>query len=277
MDMIARLLLLFPIAALFAFASTPPSVNAVLNSASLSPGPLAPGALAVVTGSGLSDESESASDSGLQQLPTKLGGVQVFFYGRALPLLSVSPTQVQFQLPYGIDSVSWGTIYVRTEHADGRMALSNGMSIEIAPAAPGIFALGGTEPRAGLILHAQTNGSVQAGAPVTANNPARPGETLIVWAAGLGDVAAGSADDIARAGVPLNGVDAAVLNTVEATINGRPVPVISAALPQGAVGVYEVRLQLPDDLMSDAKAHLALVQNGGTSNTVVFPLQSSNR
>lgn len=275
--MIARLLLLFPIAAWLAFAGTPPSVNAVLNSASLSPGPLAPGALAIATGRGLSDGSESAADSGLQQLPTKLGGVQVFFYGRALPVLSVSPTQVQFQLPYGIDSVSWGTIYVRTEHADGSITLSNGISVEIAPAAPGIFAQGGAEPRAGLILHAQTAGNVQAGAPVTASNPAHPGETLIVWATGLGDVATGSADEMAKAGVPLNGLDAPVLNSVEATINGRPVPVISAGLPQGAVGVYEVRLQLPDDLMPDAKAHLALIQNGSASNTVVFPLQSSSR
>ena len=273
--MIVRLLLPLLLGVSLAGAETPPS-GAILNAASLLPGALAPGTLAIVTGSDLSDSTEAAADSGEQPLPTKLGGVQVFFYGAALPLLSVSPAQVEFQLPYYAEHLSSGIIYVRTEHAGGRTTVSKGSLIEIEPAAPGLFAFGGPEPRAGLILHSQASTSTEAGAPVTAANPAHTGETLVVWATGLGKVEAGDTTGALKAGVPLAGPDAAVVNFTEAVIDGRSMPVTAAVLPQGAVGVYEVRIQVPDDLPSDPKAQLSIVQNGYASNTVVFPLQNSN-
>lgn len=275
MSMILRLLLPLLLGVSLVAAETPPS-GTILNAASLLPGPLAPGSLAIVTGNDLSDSTESASDNGEQPLPTKLGGVQVFFYGAALPLLSVSPTQVEFQLPYYVEHLSSGIIYVRSDHAGGRTTVSKGNLIEIEPAAPGLFAFGGPEPRAGLILHSQASGSTEAGAPVTVTNPAHTGETLVVWATGLGKVEAGDATGAVKAGVPLAGSDAPVANFTEAVIDGRSVPVIAAVLPQGAVGVYEVRIQVPDDLPSNPKAQLSIVQNGYASNTVVFPLQSSN-
>ncbi len=277
MDMIARLFASLLAITPLAFAAAPFSVDTVVNSASLAPGPLAPGTLAIVTGSGLSDGSETASANGTEPLPTKFGGVQVFFYGVALPLLSVSPSQVQFQLPYRVNNVSTGMIYVRSEHADGHTTVSKGTSVSIEPAAPGIYAFGGTEPRAGLILHAQANGGTPAGAPVTVVNPAHAGETLLVWTTGLGEVEGGDANGEVKAGVPLSVSDASVVSIVDAGVNGRSVPVISAVLPQGAVGVYEVRIQLPDDLLSDPKAQLSLMENGNASNTVLFPLQGSNR
>jgi uncharacterized protein (TIGR03437 family) len=274
--MIVRLLLPLLLGVSLVAAETPPS-GAVLNAASLLPGPLAPGTLAIVTGNDLSDSTESASDNGEQALPTKLGGVQVFFYGAALPLLSVSPTQVEFQLPYYLEHLASGLIYIRSEHASGRTTVSKGNLIEIESTAPGLFAFGGTEPRAGLILHSQASSSTEAGAPVTATNPAHTGETLVVWATGLGKVEAEDTTGGVKAGVPLAGPDAPVANFTEAVIDGRSVPVIAAVLPQGAVGVYEIRIQVPDDLPSNPKAQLSIVQNSKASNTVVFPLQSSNR
>jgi uncharacterized protein (TIGR03437 family) len=255
-----------------AMAETPLSVQAVVNSASMIAGPLAPGTLAAVKGSGFSDDEITASANGTQELPKKLGGAQVFFNGMALPILSVSPTEVQFQLPYHLGGISAGTIYVRSERADGGAELSKGTPIEIQAAAPGIYAFGGEEPRGGLILHSQANGSSPAGAPVTTANPAHAGETLLVWATGLGDVENGAA----KAGLPLNAADAPIANAVEAGVDGRAVAVISSVLPQGAVGVYEVRIQLPDDVSSDPKAQLSLLENGHASNTVLFPLQASS-
>ena len=41
-------------------------------------------------------------------LPTKLAGVQAIFDGAALPLLSVSPTEVRTQLPYGSGGDNFG-------------------------------------------------------------------------------------------------------------------------------------------------------------------------
>ncbi len=276
-DMSARLLLPFLLAASLVVAQTPVSKGIVVNSASLSSGALAPGTLAMITGSHLSERTESASDGRTQELPTKLGGVQVFLYGNPLPLLSVSPTQVQFQVPYNVGAVSSGTIYVLTENDNGRKTVSQENEIKIEPAAPGIFAFGGSEPRAGLILHAQAGGDVQAGSPVTADSPARAGESVIIWTTGLGSLEEGSANVRVKAGTPLAGPDVPVANMVEAFVDGRYVPVTSAVLPQGAIGIYEVRVQLPDDLPSNPKAQLSFMQNGYRSNIVVFPLQSSSR
>ena len=61
--------------------------------------------------------------------------------------------------------------------------------------------------------------------------------------------------------------------TFMAEVNGEPAEVVSAILPQGAVGVYEVRVVLPDGFGSSSSAQLVLVQNGNTSNTVTFPLE----
>lgn len=254
-----------------ATAAAPLSVNAVVNSASMAAGPLAPGTLVTIKGSGFSDDEITASANGMQELPRKLGGAQVFFNGTALPILSVSPTEVQFQLPYHLSGLSAGAIYVRSERADGSAELSKGTPIEIQSAAPGIYAFGGEEPRGGLILHSQASGSSPAGAPVTTANPARAGETLLVWATGLGDVE----NAAAKAGSPLNAADAPVANAIEAGVDGRAVTVISSILPQGAIGVYEVRIQLPDDMSSDPKAQLSLLENGNASNTVIFPLQGA--
>lgn len=270
--MLVRLLIACCLLAPLSFAAEPLSVESVVNSASMMPGALAPGTLAVVRGSGFSEDSITASANGTQQLPVKLGGVQVFLYGMALPILSVSPTEVQFQLPYHLPGILNGTLYVRSERADGAVEISKGTRIDIEAAAPGIYAFGGQEPRAGLILHAQGNGNSPAGAPVTASNPARAGETLLLWATGLGEVENSSV----KAGAPLNSADAVVANSIEAGVDGRSVPVISALLPQGAVGVYEIRIQLPDDVASDPKAQLSLLENGHASNAVLFPLEGSS-
>jgi uncharacterized protein (TIGR03437 family) len=107
---------------------------------------------------------------------------------------------------------------------------------------------------------------------VTTANPAHAGETLLVWATGLGDVE----NRAAKAGFPLNVADTSTADIVDASVDGRSVAVISAVLPQGAVGIYEVRIQLPDDLSSNPKSQLTLLEDGRASNTVLFPLQASS-
>jgi uncharacterized protein (TIGR03437 family) len=138
---------------------------------------------------------------------------------------------------------------------------------------PGLFAFGGTEPRSGLILHASTNPNGQSGAPVTSENPARPGEPLIVWAAGLGAVKDISPATQPEVGVPYGGSNAQVLTPVSALVNGRSAQIISAVLPQGSIGIYEVRVVLPLDLPNDPKSQLLIAQNGYVSNRVTVPVQ----
>ncbi|MGA8028498.1 MAG: hypothetical protein WB992_15245 [Bryobacteraceae bacterium] len=251
------------------------STKAVLNSASLVPGPVAPGTLITISGSGLSDTSESAPDDGVQALPRNLAGVEVVFDGLTLPLLSVSPGEIRAQMPYDFGKASGGSLYVRTEREEGGVTTTNAVPVRMEAATPGLFAFGGNEPRIGLILHADRDQAGRAGSPVTAEDPAKPGEVLIFWAAGLGPVNNEDGVTALIAGVPYDGPDAAVMNPVDAVVSGRSAQVVSATLPRQAIGVYEIRIVLPPDLPSDPKTPLLIMQNGLLSNTVTIPVENA--
>jgi uncharacterized protein (TIGR03437 family) len=256
----------------FTAGDVPLAHTGIVNAASLSPDPLAIGSLIDIEGSGLSDGTVSAPDENQQPLPTGLGGVQVFLNGLALPLLSVSPTEVRTQIPYTLDESTAVSLYVRTQHSDGQVTITNAVPLRTAPATPGLFGFGGPEPRLGMILHAAT-GADGAGTPVTAANPARPSEQLIVWATGLGTL---DTDAPPHAGVPYDGPgDPPLLYPVSASIDGQPAQVVSAQLPQGGIGIYSIHLLVPASMPAESVAHLVISQNGMSSNAVTFPVKGS--
>jgi uncharacterized protein (TIGR03437 family) len=154
-------------------------------------------------------------------------------------------------MPADVGNASAGSLYVRTVHSTGTVTTTNAVAVKFTAAFPGIFAVGSQEPRSGLLLHS-------AGAPVSTETPAKPGEIVTVWATGLGQV---------------DGANGETLKPVSVAVNDQPAEVVSAVLPQGAVGVYEVRVVLPSELSSQQSAQLVLTQNGNTSNTVTFPLE----
>jgi uncharacterized protein (TIGR03437 family) len=227
--------------------------DAAVNSASLLATPFAPGTLVTLKGAALSDAPDAVQPTDGEPPAFKLGGVEVFLNGVSLPLLSVSSDQVQLQLPYDLANATAGSLYVRTEHPNGTVTVTNAIALKFAVAYPGIFAFGGSEPRSGLMLHTS--------APITLESPAKPGEVITVWAAGLGAVDSESAD---------------VSTPVSVLVNGQPAEVLSATLPAGAVGVYEVRVILPPDLPSGSAAQMQIGQNGNSSNTVTFSVESQN-
>ncbi len=258
----------------FTAADTPLPNYAVANSASLAAGSVAPGTLVTITGDGLSETSEAVPDESSEALPNKLAGVEVFLNGVILPVLSASPKQVRAQVSYDLGDTSAASLYIRTQHGDGSVTISNATTVKMLPATPGVFGFGGDEPRIGMILHTDAS-SGQPGAPVTAENPARPGEILVLWAAGLGAIDSGDSSSGVVAGAPYDGPDAPVLTAVDAVVSGRSAQVISATLPHGSIGIYEVRVQLPADLPADPKTALLLTQNSYVSNTVTIPVQTT--
>lgn len=254
----------------FSPGDLPLKEDAIINSANLKAGSLAPGTLITIKGQNFSQSSEAAMDDGEHNLPTRLAGVEVLLDGRKLPLISVSPSQIQAQLPYNLSGTG-SSLYVRAKWSDGTMLLTNAAAIQLIPASPGLFALSGSEPRAGMLLHADA----EAGAPVTADDPAKPGEVLRIWATGLGIVTAADFGKTAEAGQPYSTSDSQTQVPVEAYVNGQAVPVLYAGLTQGAIGIYEVRVLLPADLPSSYRASLLISQGGISSNTVTFPVGSA--
>jgi uncharacterized protein (TIGR03437 family) len=232
------------------------SENDIVNSATLRATPLAPGSLVTIRATGATSDSEAAESSADEPLPTKLAGVEVFLNGTPLPLLSVSPQEIQAQLPYDLGSGNSGSLYLRST-----ALVSSAAAVHFAPASPGIFAVGKIEPRSGLLLHASNDlvgdGGPSQGAPVTEEHPAVPGERITVWANGLG-----FAGD--ESPLPLH-----------AMVNGEPAEVVSARLPKGAVGIYEVVIVVPAHFPLRQEARLQLVENSIPSNIVIFPVGAS--
>lgn len=257
----------------FAPGDLPLTADAVVNSASLKPGPLAPGTLISINGRQLSEAEESAEDDGEHSLPTELAGVQVMLDGRPLPLISVSPSQIRAQLPYTLSGTE-SSLLVRRGAANETTITTNAAAISITPVSPGIFAFGGSEPRSGVLLHDKGLTTV-SGSPVTTDDPVRPGEAVTVWATGLGAVNSADPNETAEAGQPYAAADSETQMPVEAYLNGQPLPVLHAGLAQNAVGIYEVQILMPTSFPSGPLASLTISQGGISSNSVTFPAGSA--
>ncbi len=114
-----------------------------------------------------------------------------------------------------------------------------------------------------------------AGAPVTEDNPAQPGETIVVLAAGLGLVGPETAKAAMKTGQPYNGPEINdPVEFVSSLIGGRTANVLFAGLKQGAVGVYEVHLELNPDLPTNLKTEGWIAQSFQISNVFTIPVVS---
>jgi uncharacterized protein (TIGR03437 family) len=252
----------------FTAGDTKLDATAVTNSATLTAGPLAPGTLVSISAPGFVTVNQSADDAD-QPLPSKLSGVQVVFDGTALPLLSVSASEIRAQLPYDLGNRTASSLYVRVERDDNTVVTTTAVSLAITAASPGLFAFPGLEPRPGMGVH--------GGEPVTATSPAFAGDSITLWATGLGPVIA-PADTGAtvQAGIPNRYADAQVHVPVTATLNGVAATVSSAALPQGSIGIYEVRVVVPAGIAANtANVILTISQNGRQSNNVTIPIATA--
>jgi uncharacterized protein (TIGR03437 family) len=104
-------------------------------------------------------------------LPFTLGGCQLFADGNALPLLYVSPTQINAQMPYYFTDRTSTSLYFRQTNADGSVTVSSPVAVTIVPENAGIFAGYGSDPRPGYVFHGSSNaisvilvdGTIQAG------------------------------------------------------------------------------------------------------------------
>jgi uncharacterized protein (TIGR03437 family) len=115
---------------------------------------IAPGTLVSFFGSNLSDQTASAPVDA-KILPTTLGGVQVYFNGVQSPLLYVSRTQINAQIPYNFGFANTGTAnaWVRIQRNDGTIVATNTVAVTIVPANPGIFNKGGPQPSPAWAYH----------------------------------------------------------------------------------------------------------------------------
>jgi uncharacterized protein (TIGR03437 family) len=191
----------------------PPVVNTVVNAVTGGPR-LAAGALASVYGRQLAPYSRG----GAAPYSEKFGGLTATVDGRPAKLLYVSPRQVNVQLPYGATANSTLTLKTASGETDFPLSLGD--------AAPGILAV-----------------AREDGVAVSAEEPARVGGSLMIYAAGLGE------QETAK--------------QVQAVLDGGAVDVISVDAVVHQPGVSIVRIHAPGKT-----ARLQLRAAGLMSNAV---------
>ena len=341
---------------------------------------LAAGSLITIFGENLSDQQPTGAPAGADPLPTDLGGVQVYADGIRLPLLYTSATQINAQLPFEVSATASVSLYVRTTHTDGSVAISTAVGLPVVAANPGIFTFGGPDPRVAVAVHssnsatgavdleaaavtltagdhatitiadrsytytiaatdtletvrdaliqmihtqdpdvdayaggefarvrlfartpgpagngitysASPNSSASvtlsgyspalccantAGALVTADNPALPGETITVYATGLGIVTPGDGVQTGHSyqGPYLNQVADFTHQFVSAVVASRAAFVLYAGLLPGTIGLYQVDVMLPPEVTTNLATQLTIAQNIYISNTTTFAIQA---
>jgi uncharacterized protein (TIGR03437 family) len=232
----------------------------LVNGASFAAGPVAPGQIASLFGSGLS--LRSASANGIP-LPLSLAQVSATLGGLATPLIYVSPTQFNIQVPWEVAGKTTVPLSAGFSGASERT-----VTVSVAPYNPGIFTVGsatGSAPAQGAVLIGNT--SILAAPPgtVPGSRPAQLGEVISIYCTGLGDVT--NVPPTGQASPTGDGV--AITKAIPAvTIGGQPANVLFSGLAPGLVGIYQVNVSIPPEVAIGDSVPVSM-QIGGTNSNIV--------
>jgi uncharacterized protein (TIGR03437 family) len=207
---------------------------------------VSPGSLATLYGTNLADATSVApSGPNIGPLPQVLGGVTLVCSGRLLPLLYVSPQQINFVLATGIDP---GPQKLEVHRQSGPILT---VDFTVVRTAPGLFA----------VVH-------EDGTPVNVASPAGSGELLLVLGTGFG-----AYQSPLPAGFPApdNPPDPLV-DSLQLVLGGQAVALDFAGAAPGLTGIAQVRFRVPDGLGPGAPVDLAVTIGDATSNMLSLPV-----
>ncbi len=112
---------------------------------------------------------------------------------------------------------------------------------------------------------------------VTVNNPAQPGQTIILSGTGLGLVTPDEQRKLQDTGSAFTGSsDNDPREFVSSLAGGKTANVLSAALKPGSIGIYEIILELNSDLPTDPQTQVTIAQDVFVSNIVTFAVKNPN-
>jgi uncharacterized protein (TIGR03437 family) len=204
----------------------------VLNGASLLSGPIAPGEVITLVGSGIGPASSQQPIGSPSS--TVLGGTSVLFDGRPAPLLYGAPSQINAIVPFGLSTTTTTQVEVFSQgQAIARLPLS------VVSTVPAIFTLdpGGVGPGAVLNQDSSVN---------SPSNPADKGSVVSVFATGAGQTDPPGVDgQVAGAILPTP------LLPVSVRISGLDAQITYAGAAPGLIaGVMQVNCLIPPDAPS---------------------------
>ncbi len=264
-------------------AQTLVSTNAAPTFAGFAPYPLTPPALPVISavengasfleggvtnswvsiaGTNLSPVTGDWSNSIVNgALPTSIDGVSVSMGGKPAYIYYISPGQINVLAP----DISPGPVSVTVTSTPVTSAPFTAMVSQYGPA---FFLWPASQVVA---THLDYSYAAQAGTfSGLATVPAKPGETIVLWATGFGPTSLAPPDGFV---VPST-TAYYTLAPPTILINGTPATVYGAALAPGAVGLYQIAIQVPATLANGTWPIQATI--GGVSspeNTVLMVQQ----
>jgi len=210
------------------FARLQPTISSIVDGASLLPGPLAPGSYISIIGSGLSDLTDAHLAA---PHPLAIDSVSVSFdvpsahLSVAGHLIYASPTWINVQVPWELEGQTAVQVKVNVNFSPSNVA-----TISLAPVAPAFFLM--------------ADGSVWARdlnyRAINVGDPAHDGETLQLYANGLGPVTNQPASGDAA---PLSPASETPLPVV--MIGNQPASVLFSGLTPGSGTLYAVDVVVP--------------------------------
>jgi adhesin/invasin len=210
---------------------------------------VAPGTIVQIYGSNLAGQTLAATGV---PLPGALGGTSVSIGGIVAPLFFVSPGQINAQAPFELAAEGQYQVVVNS----GGL-LSTPDTVHVSAVAPGVAALA-----SGIAIAQHGDASL-----VSEQSPAKPGEALVLYAAGLGATDTPVASGAGSPSSPL----AHPANAVSLTINGEVAAIQFGGLTPGLVGLYQVNFTVPTDA-ANGDLQLVLSEGGASANPVILPV-----
>jgi uncharacterized protein (TIGR03437 family) len=202
----------------------------IVGAATFTPG-IAPGGAASIFGSGLSGAGKNT---------------MLDLDGTSMRVIFATPFQLNAEVPPGTTP---GAHTLHIQSAYGTAA----QTVTVSAVAPGIFMVG--NPPVAAVTNA-------AGGLVVPSNPLARGQTVTVWATGLGAVTA-------------SGNLSVTSSTVTAVVGGVELPVQFAGLAPGflGLGLYQVNVLIPTSTPPGLNVPFALKIEGQLSNAVSLAIQ----
>jgi uncharacterized protein (TIGR03437 family) len=244
------------VAVTLAVSAPLPTVKDVLNAASNLPGPVSPGEIVTIVGTNLGPDLQVNYTLDGDLVPTLLSNTRVSVGGFRAPVLYTSSTQVSAIIPYGLAGRTKSFVSVQYLGQS-----SNGLPIDLAPTAPGIYTQNATGTGPGQITN-------EDGSPNTQDNPAAQGSVITVTATGEGQTIPAGIDG--KLADDPNSIPKPVL-PVTATIDGLPATVVSSgAIPNQVAGMFQAALRVPVGAQDGGKVLLFIGTAQSQDNVTVW-------
>jgi len=236
-------------------ATGAPAIGSVLNGASFQAG-IESGSWAMIKGVNLANITRTWTNADFNgpDLPTALSGVSVTIDGNAAFVSYISPTQINVVVP---SDSTLGNVQVVVENNGLTSAPA---TVQLESYAPAFFWVPGTP----YVIASRLPNYAAAGTP---SAPAHAGDTLVLWATGLGPTTPAAPAGIEVSGAPPTSTMPIV------TVGGVQVQVISSVLAPGTAGLYQINIQLPANVPTGTVAVQASIGGMQTQSGVTLVVE----